>query len=267
MSQAEETLRRHYDDVALSGDDRATALDYNLRDLEITLAAEYIRDGDRLLDVGCGMAVALRRHASERSLAAAVGVDYAANMVRAAQEKVREAGLGGRIDIREGSALELPFEDGSFDVVTSHRCLLALLEWERQQAAIREMHRVVAPGGFVLLMEGTVDGLHRLNFYRQAFGLPLIDEGGRDGFERQLFREKALFDFVAPMFEVVRVQRFGMYYFLTRILQPLFAAPEPPRYDHPLNDAARKIAAVIPDFESIGQVVGFVLRRRGSHAR
>jgi ubiquinone/menaquinone biosynthesis C-methylase UbiE len=260
MQDAVEKLRQHYDDLALTGDDQATAKDYNLRDLEIQVGLEYIRDRDALLDVGSGPGVALRRYATQRQLSRAVGLDYSGKMVEMARHKARSAGL--RIDFEQGSATEMPFEEAEFDVVTSHRVLLALLEWDTQKQAIREMHRVVRPGGLVLLFEGTADGLERLNFYRRMFRLGEIDEGGRDGYERRLFVEEELIQFVEPLFDIVRVQRFGMYYFLTRILQPLLVAPEQPRYDHPLNDVAREVARLIPDFEHMGQLVGFVLRKR-----
>jgi hypothetical protein len=53
-----------------------------------------------------------------------------------------------------------------------------------------------------------------------------------------------------------------MYYFLTRIVQPLLVAPESPSYDHELNRVARDIARVFPDLEHMGHLVGFVLRAR-----
>ena len=255
-----EKLREHYDELARSGDDRATAKDYNLRDLEVSVALEYLADGDALLDVGCGPGVALRQYASARQLRRAAGLDYSHEMVEAASAKARAAGID--LELKQGSALEMPFESNAFDIVTCHRVLLALLAWEDQQKAIAEMHRVVRPGGLVLLFEGTVDGLERLNFYRRMFHLPEIDEGGRDGYERRLLVEKDLLSFTEPMFDVVRVQRFGMYYFLTRIVQPLFVMPDAPRYDHKLNDVAREVARLIPDFEHLGQLVGFILRRK-----
>ena len=53
-----------------------------------------------------------------------------------------------------------------------------------------------------------------------------------------------------------------MYYFLTRIVQPLLVAPEPPRYSHKLNEVAKVIARQIPDLNELGHLVGFALRKR-----
>ena len=257
-----EQLREHYDRIALTDDDRITALDYNLRDLEIDLASQFIRDGDTILDIGCGLGYALRQYAKRRQLTRAVGIDFSQNMVAGAKRKIASEQLEATVECQYGSVLEMPFCNHHFDVVTSHRCLLALLDWEAQKTALREIHRTLKPGGLAAIMEGTVEGLERLNFFRRMFGLPEIDEGGRDGYGRLLFREDQFLSFVQSLFETVHIQRFGMYYFLTRIVQPLFVAPEAPRYDHKLNDVARGIARMIPDFESMGHLVGFILRKR-----
>jgi ubiquinone/menaquinone biosynthesis C-methylase UbiE len=256
------TLKSRYDEIALSLDDRTTACDYNLRDLEIDLGTEYIRDGDAVLDVGCGLGVALRTYASRRRIEA-VGIDYSGNMIEGARRRLAEVAPELAISFQEASVTELPFPDSGFDVVTSHRCLMALLDWQLQQAALVELHRVLRPGGTLVLLEGTFEGLERLNFFRRLFGLDEIEAGGRDRLLTLKFHEGELLNFVEPLFELVRVQRFGMYYFLTRIVQPLLVAPDSPRYDHRLNEVARDIARVVPDLEHMGHLVGFVLRKRG----
>jgi ubiquinone/menaquinone biosynthesis C-methylase UbiE len=261
MTDDSAILKQRYDEIALSLDDNTTACDYQLRDLEIELGLESMRDGDTVLDIGCGLGVALRRYASQRSIEAH-GIDYSGNMVEGAKRRLAEEAPELQISFTEASVTELPFEENMFDVVTSHRCLMALLEWRLQQDALREVHRVLRPGATLVLMEGTFDGLERLNFFRRQFGLDEIDPGGRDRLFTLKFHERELLDFTEPLFERTRIQRFGMYYFLTRIVQPLLVAPEPPRYDHPLNAVAKTIARAIPDFEHMGQLTGFVLRKR-----
>lgn len=255
------TLRSRYDEIAVSGDDRGTACDYNLRDLEIELGAEYIRDGDSILDVGCGLGVALEAYATCRRVNAS-GIDYSEKMIEAARSRLANVAPELAIDFREASVVELPFAESSFDVVTSHRCLMALLDWTRQQTALLEIHRVLRPGGTLVLLEGTFDGLERLNTYRRRFELTEIDDRGRERLLTLKFHERELLGFLAPHFELVRVQRFGMYYFLTRIVQPLLVAPEPPRYDHRLNSVAKHIAKLVPELSDLGHLAGFVLRKR-----
>jgi ubiquinone/menaquinone biosynthesis C-methylase UbiE len=257
------TLKARYDEIALSLDDRTTGCDYNLRDLEIDLGSEYIRDGDAVLDVGCGLGVALREYATRRQIVEGVGIDYSGNMVQGARHRLAEVAPELPISFEEASVTELPVPDARFDVVTSHRCLMALLDWELQQTALVEIHRVLRPGGTLVLLEGTFDGLDRLNFFRRQFGLDEIEAGGRDRLLTLKFHERELLGFVEPLFELARVQRFGMYYFLTRIVHPLLVAPESPRYDNRINEVARDVARVVPDLEHMGHLVGFVLRKRG----
>ena len=190
-------------------------------------------------------------------------IDYAENMVAFAQRHLAEEGADLEIEIKQASVLELPFADNSFDVVTSHRCLMALLDWKKQQSALMEIARVLKPGGMLILMEGTLDGIERLNNWRVRFGLPEIDAAGRDRLTTLKFRESELLGFVNPTYELQRVQRWGMYYFLTRIVQPLLVAPEPPKYSHKLNEVAKVIARQeIPDLNELGHLVGFALRKR-----
>jgi ubiquinone/menaquinone biosynthesis C-methylase UbiE len=261
MTDDSEVLKARYESIALSGDKTTTACDYHLRDLEIDFGLEHIRDGDAVLDVGCGPGVALRVYAQKRRIDA-FGIDYAENMVAFAKRQTVEEAPSLVIDYRHASVTQIPFPGASFDVVTSHRCLMALLDWGRQKAALLEIARVLKPGGQLVLMEGTFDGIERLNSWRARFGLREIDPAGRDRLLTLKFREADLLAFVAPIYEVQRVQRWGMYYFLTRIVQPLLVAPNTPSYDHPLNEIAKQIARKIPDLNELGHLVGFTLRKR-----
>lgn len=262
MTTDPEELKRRYEEFAKSLDYRTTASDYHLRELEIDTAAAYIRDGMTTLDVGCGLGYAVTQYALRFGISAH-GIDYSANMIEGAQRLLQKnhPELRSRVKLRTASVTQLPYDDKTFDVVTSHRCLMALLNWDLQQKALLEIHRILKPGGVLVLMEGTFEGLDRLNRLRQTFGLEPIAPDGRDRLITLKFREPQLLDFCRDYFEVERIQRFGMYYFLTRIVQPLLVAPDKPSYDHKLNEVAREIARVIPDYEGIGHLVAFALSK------
>jgi 27-O-demethylrifamycin SV methyltransferase len=222
-------------------------------------------DGEEVLDVGCGLGYAAVQYASRKNVAAH-GIDYSEKMIEGAGRLLVETkpALQGTVDFHHASVLELPFESGKFDVVTSSRCLMALLDWELQKKALVEIFRVLKPGGMLILMEGTFDGLSRLNEMRANFGLEGIAADGKDRLLTLKFHESDLLNFIKPFFFVEHTQRFGMYYFLTRVVQPLLVAPEKPSYDHKLNEVARDIAKLVPDFEGLGHLVGFVFSKRGS---
>lgn len=259
MTDRHGELKSIYDDIAKTGDLTTTACDFHLRDLEIDLGLQYIREGDRVLDAGCGPGVSIREYASKRQIDAHA-IDYSDNMIEFAKRD--ESDVNKSVQYQCASVLELPYEDESFDVVTTHRCLMALLDWELQKDALLEIKRVLKPGGTYVMMEGTFDGLQRLNFFRRKFDLPEIEPDGRDRLHTLKFHESELRTFCKPHFEIMREQRFGMYYFLTRIVHPMLVAPDSPRYDNKINEIAKVIARQFPGFENIGHLVGFILRKR-----
>jgi ubiquinone/menaquinone biosynthesis C-methylase UbiE len=101
--------------------------------------AARITAGDRVLDVGCGTGV-LAREAITRvgSSGRVTGLDLNEGMLAVAQR------IEPHVEWRRGDAVDLPFDDGSFDVVVSQFVLMYLPD---RIAAIKEMKRVLAPEG------------------------------------------------------------------------------------------------------------------------
>jgi ubiquinone/menaquinone biosynthesis C-methylase UbiE len=256
-------LREKYEELATSLKYETTSCDYNLRELEIDLATEYLFDGARTLDVGCGLGYAVIQYASRKKIEAH-GIDYAANMIKGAEKLLNsnKPALQGTIKLSQASVLELPYPDKHFDVVTSSRCLMALLDWQVQKTALIEIWRVLKDRGTLVLMEGTFEGLERLNNARRQFGLDPIPADGRERLYTMKFHEEELLEFCQPFYRLERIQRFGMYYLLSRIVHPLLVAPKAPRYDHKINRIARKISEFFPDFEGLGHLTGFIFIKK-----
>src|SRR5512141_1480043 len=107
--------------------------------------------GCQLLDVACGSGqVALW---AARDGVNATGVDIAPNLVQRAQARAKAEGLNARF--MEGDAEALPFEDASFDVVTS---LVGAMFAPRPELVAREVLRVCSPGGTIAMGDGTREG-------------------------------------------------------------------------------------------------------------
>jgi ubiquinone/menaquinone biosynthesis C-methylase UbiE len=109
--------------------------------------AEQARDlaGDRVLDVGCGSG-AVTRDIAKRvgSQGLAAGLDPSPALLSIARKLAQEAGLGDRVEFREGNALRLPFPEASFDAVV---CATVLSHVPKGESAIPELTRVLRPGG------------------------------------------------------------------------------------------------------------------------
>lgn len=110
-------------------------------------------EGIELLDVATGSGnVAL---AAARAGAAVTGLDLTPDLLEVARKRAADAGL--RIRFVEGDAEELPFEDASFDRVTS---CFGVIFAPRHERAVGELIRVARPGATIGLAAWTPDGLN-----------------------------------------------------------------------------------------------------------
>jgi demethylmenaquinone methyltransferase/2-methoxy-6-polyprenyl-1,4-benzoquinol methylase len=128
--------------------------------------------GDRVLDVATGTA-AVAIELVRRSGCRIVGLDQSPEMLETGRERIESARLGDRIEMVEGTAERLPFEDASFDALTFTYLLRYV---DDPGAAMRELARVVRPGGTIAMLEfGVPRGLARpaWELYVRV-GLPLL---------------------------------------------------------------------------------------------
>ncbi len=123
-----------------------------LRQAVIDLAR--IQPGERILEVGCGtgsVSLAAKRKAGPASQVA--GVDIAPDMIETARRKAIKAGL--EIQFQVGRVEAIPFPDGQFDLVLSSLMLHHVHGDEAKQQGMREMFRVLRPGGRLIIVDAT----------------------------------------------------------------------------------------------------------------
>jgi demethylmenaquinone methyltransferase / 2-methoxy-6-polyprenyl-1,4-benzoquinol methylase len=107
---------------------------------------------DRILDLGCGTGELTRLTARHFPGARVVGMDFTAAMISVARRRTPEPAEGRRIEFGRGTAMRLPFADGTFDLATNAFLARNLIDLD---AALAEMRRVLRPGGVLLILEIT----------------------------------------------------------------------------------------------------------------
>lgn len=103
---------------------------------------------ERVLEIGFGPGVALAALAARASRGLVAGVDLSASMVRQARARHAAAIAARRVELCQGDAAALPFADGAFDAVCATHVLYF---WPDPVATVRELRRVLRPGGRLAL--------------------------------------------------------------------------------------------------------------------
>ena len=123
--------------------------------IRMDFAGEFAR-GKRVLDVGCANGAHLLALAG--MVRHGIGVDFSRPLIRRAREERNRAGAE-RVDFVVGNARSMPFRDGCFDFAYSFSSLYYMPNVEE---VIREIARVLAPGGSCLVEMGNSRSLNAL---------------------------------------------------------------------------------------------------------
>jgi len=106
-------------------------------------------EGSEVLVAACGEGITLEYFVREFGVQGS-GVDVNPELIQIAEERARDLGLQGRMQFQEGRMSDLPYRDGVFDVVVAELGLAARTDPEE---AVKELVRVVRPGGRVVLVQ------------------------------------------------------------------------------------------------------------------
>lgn len=117
----------------------------------ILLAGLDLAPGERVLEVGCGVGAVLGELARAEPTLALTGLDRSPEQLAGARRHLDAEGV--RAELVEGDALALPFADASFDRVAMVWVLEHLPDEATRLAALREVRRVLRPGGRIDLTE------------------------------------------------------------------------------------------------------------------
>ncbi len=177
MSQSkEERVHRVFESIYQKYDRMNSIISFNrhIAWRKYTMKKMNVQRGSRALDVCCGTAdwtIALAEAVGPEGYVE--GLDFSKNMLKVAQEKVRRKGLTN-VTFTHGNAMNLPYEDHTFDYVTIGFGLRNVPDYMQ---VLREMYRVVKPGGIVVCLETskpTIPVFRQLYFAYFRWIMPLF---------------------------------------------------------------------------------------------
>ena len=170
-----------------------------------------------IVDIGCGNGLLLSLLRQGHLDIELTGLEYS--------PELRAIARGRDIadcEIVDGDVRALPFADSRFDVAITERCIINILDRDEQEASLREMARIVRPGGYYICIEAFTDGLAQLNEAREQMGLPhnVMPHFNR-WFDPGWFRAviEGSFDIVADP-ALPPTNFLSSHYFVSRVLYP-----------------------------------------------
>lgn len=225
--------------------------DIHFRNLEITETIKYLSNDDDAIDVGCGNGYGTSKFAS--FVKTIIGVDYSKTFVDIANGLSRFQNTSFAV----ADARSLPFTDNKFNKVIAQRLLINLPGKEDQFRVLDELHRILKPNGFLISTEVTRQGHAKIDEYRRKAGLLPLEKYWHNLY----IDEDEFFEYIKGKFEVLKVRRFGMYHFVSKILHPLIVFPNEPKFDARINEVARKLANRFNEFEDCSHQLLAVLKK------
>jgi demethylmenaquinone methyltransferase / 2-methoxy-6-polyprenyl-1,4-benzoquinol methylase len=169
-----------------------------------TMKRMNVPKGAKALDVCCGTAdwtIALAEAVGTNG--EVTGLDFSQNMLKIGEEKVKEL---PQVKLVHGNAMELPFNDDTFDYATIGFGLRNVPDYMQ---VLREMTRVVKPGGMVVCLETsqpTLLGYKQIYYFYFRFIMPLFGKLFAKSYKEYSWLQESARDFpgmkeLADMFE------------------------------------------------------------------
>jgi demethylmenaquinone methyltransferase / 2-methoxy-6-polyprenyl-1,4-benzoquinol methylase len=171
-----------------------------------TMKRMNVAEGSSALDICCGTAdwtIALGEVVGKKGKV--YGLDFSKNMLSVGEEKVKQSGME-QIELLHGNAMELPFDDNTFDYVTIGFGLRNVPDYMQ---VLKEMNRVLKPGGKAVCLETsqpTVVGFRQMYFFYFRFIMPVFGKLFAKSYSEYSWLQESARDFpgmkeLARMFE------------------------------------------------------------------
>lgn len=217
MSYTYKQIQQHYRGESikhgLSG--TSTIQDPKTRYLEMNAIFSYIKNGQKILEVGCGNGYAAREIV-QKFRVTLDAIDFSPDLINLAQ-KQKIVRPKGKVRFLKRDILQINYRD-TFDLIFTERCLQNLTSWEDQKTALTNIVLALKPNGVLIMLESFWTGLNKLNQARSELDLPEI----KAPWHNLLFDEAKTIKFMARLGAKYIDQNpfLSGYYFGSRIILP-----------------------------------------------
>ena len=230
------------------------------KQLEVEAISTYVRDGMRILEVGCGNGITAIELARRRNVEI-LGIDFAEEMITAARAMVAGQELRGSAQFQVGDVQGLFRFTQRFDLIYSERVLINLSDWAAQEQAIRNITDLLVEGGLYVMCENSQDGLDQINSLRKQVGLPAIVPP----WHNRYLRDAELNEITFTGVKLDSINYYSStYYFLSRVVNASLAAEEGKEVDY--NAPINRLALRLPSIGDLGQGRIWLWRKVGENA-
>lgn len=165
MQSKEERVHNVFENIYNNYDKMNSIISFqqHIKWRNITMKKMAVTKGSHALDLCCGTGdwtISLAKSVGAEGKV--IGLDFSQNMLKIAEEKVKQEQLH-QVELIHGNAMELPFDDNTFDYVTIGFGLRNVPDYMK---VLTEMHRVLKPGGMAVCLETSQP---TLPVYRQLY--------------------------------------------------------------------------------------------------
>jgi ubiquinone/menaquinone biosynthesis C-methylase UbiE len=125
----------------------------HLQMLDLAVEMSKVKAGEHVLDIGCGTGI-LSLKFLEAANCTVHGIDLAEDMLGIFEDKIKKLNLTNRVTIKQGDAVNLEFEDSTFDIVAS---TVTLHHIKDKQQIINKIYRILKPKGRFVIGDLNID--------------------------------------------------------------------------------------------------------------